>query len=368
MREVSFKIRNFFRKINKKKLVISLFLTALVFSVSFLTLGLVKYYQNSVINQDNAKLFYTFKPHTLRKYNTSLINDSDLQEKFLSYNISYGIDVSEWQDHIDWKQVASTGISFAMIRCGFREIDGSNVKEDGRFRENIVGAREAGLNVGVYFFGTARNQEEAIEEAEFTVNLIKDYDINYPVVYDAEVINRGRLEGVDYSTLTDNILAYTDTIESYGYASMVYSYSSALTYYYDTGRLDGKLIWLAYYGDHADYNGNFNMWQYADNGRVAGINAYVDLNISYFTYVDNEDEIVANPDYRSAPATEFTSVNDEIRVKADTVLRSSPTTSIPNKIKTLPGGTILKIKGLSNDFSNILYNGIVINISNKKIS
>lgn len=368
MREVSFRVRNFFRKLNKKKLVISLFLTALVFSVTFLTLGLIKFYQNKVIDEDNAKLFYTFKPHTLRTYNTSLINNSDLDEKFLSYNVSYGIDVSEWQDDIDWKAVASTGISFAMIRCGFREIDGNNVKEDGRFRENIKEAREAGLNVGVYFFGTARTQAEAVEEAEFTINLIKDYDINYPIVYDAEVINRGRLEGVDYSTLTDNILAFTDTIESYGYTSMVYSYSSALTYYYDTGRLDGKLIWLAYYGDFADYNGNYNMWQYSDQGRVAGINAYVDLNISYFTYVDKEEDIVANPNYRTAPATEFTSVNEDIRVKADTVLRSSPTTSIPNKVKTLSAGTTLKRIGVSPEFSKVLYNGKVMYILNKQVN
>ena len=71
------------------------------------------------------------------------------------------------------------------------------------------------MRVGVYFFGTAKNREEALEEAEFTVNLIKDYNLSYPVVYDIESFDEGRLSRVSYSTITDNILTFTETVGSY---------------------------------------------------------------------------------------------------------------------------------------------------------
>lgn len=350
-----------------QKIAISTFIAFVIFSVVFLSFSLLKYYKNNIVDQKDVKLFYTFKPHTLKKYSNSLIADADISEKFLSYNVSYGIDVSEWQGDIDWETVASTGISFAIIRCGFRETQGARIKEDAYFRKNIVEARNAGLNVGVYFFGTARTADEAREEAEFTLDLIKDYDINYPIVYDFEVFNRDRLTGIDYSTSTDNILIFTDIIESYGYASMIYSYKSAFSSYLDTGRLDGKLLWLAHFVEQTDYTGNYNMWQYSETGSVAGITGNVDLNVSYFTYVDSEKDIVQNPNYVSAPDMSFTSVDEEVKTLSNAVLRNSPTTYLPNKLRTLPYGTTLQRVGISDEYSKVLYNGRVAYIKNSDL-
>ena len=368
MREFSFRVRQFVRKLDKKKFGISLFLALLAFTVTFFSLNLYKYYKNNVVTINDDRLFYTFKTNTFKNLTTNINTSTSLNEQFLSYNVSYGIDVSEWQGDIDWNRVAATGINFAIIRCGFREIDGSNVKEDAYFRKNVKEAREAGLNVGVYFFGTAKTQEEAREEAEFTISLVKDYDISYPIVYDAEVLNRGRLEGISASTVTDNILAFTDVIESYGYTSMIYSYSSALSYNFDTGRFDGKLLWVAYFGETLDYNGNYNMWQYSDAGRVDGVPGYVDLNVSYFTYVEKEEDIVNDPNYKKGPDLNYESVNEEVTTKSGAVLRSSATTDVPNKVVTLSYGTKLKRIGKSDTFSKILYNGKVVYILNKELN
>lgn len=348
-----------------QKTIIYSFLGIVLLIVFFLTISLVDYYQINVKNQKETQLLYVFEPNTIRyNYETSNIN-ADISEQLLSYGISYGIDVSEWQGNIDWEKVANTGINFAIIRCGFRETVGSEIKEDAAFRKNIEDATRAGLKVGVYFFGTAKNEEEALEEANFTINLIKDYNLTYPVVYDIESFNEGRLRNVSYSTLTDNILTFTETVGSYGYETMVYSYKNAFTYMLDTGKLDGKLIWLAHYVDETDYKGNYDMWQYTSKGRVDGISGNVDLNISYFKYVDNESLIVENPNYKKAPEIIFEAVNEEVITKKNTPMRSSATLEMPNSLGSLPKETSLLRTGISTDFSKVLYNGRVVYIENE---
>ena len=224
---------NFIKRIlsNKKlvRIITITFMTIILLLIGFLTVNLFIFYNKNIKkSSDGDLLYYNFKPNTIALSKNAVdYSNVDISEQFLSYGISYGIDVSEWQGDINWDKVKKTGISFAMIRCGYRQIVGNNYYEDAKFKQNIEGAINAGLSVGVYFYGTAKNEQEALEEAEFTVNLIKDYNITYPVVYDAEVFNRGRLANVSYSTITDNILTFTETVGSYGYETMVYSYYDA---------------------------------------------------------------------------------------------------------------------------------------------
>lgn len=354
---------------NKKAMRISffVFITIILLSVAFLTVNLFLYYNIAMKPANGVPLYYDFKPNTVEyAFNPNVVND-DISEQFISYGISYGVDVSEWQGNIDWNRVRATGISFAIIRCGFRQTEGSQVKEDANFRQNIEGAIAAGLKVGVYFFGTAKNEREALEEAEFTVNLIKDYNLTYPVAYDTETFNTGRLKGVSYSTLTDNVLTFTETVASYGYETMVYSYHNAFTYILEMGKLEGKLIWLAHFVDQTNYTGNYNIWQYTSAGRVDGIKTNVDLNVSYFTYVDNEEDIVPNPNYVYAPEIALAPVEDKVKTIRKATIRTSPTTDIPNRLGAIPRGTILTRTEMGDTYSLVEYNGRSVYISNKDI-
>lgn len=354
------RLKDLFEKVvhNQKLIhIVAPILLATVFVVvAFLTVNLFLYLSAKNHKSDEIPLYYDFKPNTVEyAYDPSIIH-ADISEQFLSYEVSYGVDVSEWQGGIDWERVKATGISFAMIRCGFRQTEGSEVIEDANFRKNIEGAIAAGLKVGVYFFGTAKTQEEALEEAEFTVNLIKDYNLTYPVVYDIETFNKGRLKNVKASVITDNILTFTETVGSYGYETMVYSYHDALSYTLDTGKLDGKLIWLAHWVDKTDYKGNYNMWQYTDSGRVDGIKTNVDLNVSYFTYVDTENEIVDNPNYVESPSVPLSQVNEQVKVKKKTTFRTSPTSTMPNRLGTISKGEVITRIGIGEVYSQIIYN------------
>ena len=205
-----------------------------------------------------------------------------------------GIDVSKWQGKINWKSVKSAGIDFAVIRIGFRGENGIIYKDDCA-DYNIQQAEKAGVLVGVYFFSTATNTAEAVEEAKWTVSAIAGYPISYPVVYDCEGFknSESRMYGISNTQRTDNALAFLKYVEQNGYEGMLYSAKSELenSAYWDTERIEAAYkVWVARYPDipypktaHPDYSGKYDMWQYTDRGQVSGISGNTDMVVSYFT-------------------------------------------------------------------------------------
>ena len=273
-------------------------------------------------------------------------------------NTSLGIDVSTWQGNIDWKKVKKAGINFAMIRCGFRGMDSGEIKMDSYFLKNIKGAIANNINVGVYFFSMAKNKNEAIEEAEWVVNLIKDYDISYPVAIDTEIFDKYRLKGVSYSTLTNNAIAFSDYVKSKGYTPMIYSYARAFNQYFDTAKFDNYRIWLAQYNDEATYKGRYYMWQYTSSGSVPGISGRVDMNVSYFSVTnDATKRSIVNGVYKpgNLDEVEFKELEMNTTLTKDVSLRISPYTTIPNKAGILNKGTKIKVVGLGKEWVKIIY-------------
>lgn len=195
-----------------------------------------------------------------------------------------GIDVSEFQGKIQWEKVKDTGIDFVMIRCAYRSMVKGEIREDSTFKYNISEANRLGIPVGVYFYSTAINKKEAIEEASFVLNLIKEYDVIYPVVYDFEMFNENRTKGLNDKVINDNAIYFLDYIRSHGYHGMLYANLRSLLNHFDIDAFKGYPLWYAQYIDMVTYDGEYAMWQYADNGRVDGILGNVDLDEAYYAY------------------------------------------------------------------------------------
>ncbi|MCR5398519.1 MAG: hypothetical protein K6E68_03180 [Lachnospiraceae bacterium] len=191
-----------------------------------------------------------------------------------------GIDVSKWNGSIDWKKVRNSGVSYVIIRCGYRGSTSGALIEDPTFRSNIKGATSAGLKVGVYFFTQATNEVEAIEEASMTLGLISGYNVSMPVYLDVEG-SGGRGDKIDSGTRTACINAFCKTISNSGYASGVYANKTWLEQKFNPGALGGARIWLAQYNTTPTYAGRYNMWQYSSKGKVSGISGNVDMNLLY---------------------------------------------------------------------------------------
>ena len=136
-----------------------------------------------------------------------------------------GIDVSTYQGEINWKKVKNSGIEYAIIRLGFRGYESGKIVLDSRFEDNIKGSLAAGLDTGVYFFTESINEKEAIEEAEFVIENLKDYEINMPVVIDVEEsanTQKTRTKDVTAEQRTKNVIAFCETIKKAGYDVMIY--------------------------------------------------------------------------------------------------------------------------------------------------
>ena len=190
-----------------------------------------------------------------------------------------GIDVSQFQGQIDWSAVKAGGIDFAFIRVGYRGWGTGKLSEDNWVYENLKGAIDNGIQVGVYIYSQATTVAEAKEEAQYVLTRIKDYAVTLPVVIDfeyAEYPSTGRLTGRLYqaklskSDATAVCNAFLREVSAAGYRGAVYANKTMLEKQLNAGKLEGA-IWLAHYASSTDYSGSYEFWQCTASGYVEGI-------------------------------------------------------------------------------------------------
>lgn len=209
----------------------------------------------------------------------------------------FGIDVAYTQKDIDWKKVKEAGVEFAIIRCGFRGY-GSEGKlvEDTYFEKNIKGAQAQGINVGVYFYTQALDEEEAREEAAFALKTIKPYNITGPVVIDVENASATeRVKDLTKEERTSNVIAFCDAVAEAGYKPMIYANTRYFVIKMEIDRLENIDKWYANYNSLEmkegssvwEYNDplmfpyEYKMWQYSETGEIPGIPTGVDLDVLF---------------------------------------------------------------------------------------
>ena len=218
-------------------------------------------------------------------------NSSDKPQFFNgSGEYGEGIDVSKHNGDIDWKQVADA-VDFAIIRVGYRGYGTGEIGEDENYAENLKGANKAKIPVGVYFYSQATTVEEAIEEAQLAIDLIKPYKIKLPVFIDFEYPldsdkkRTGRLAEADLSgkEAAEIINAFCRRVKTAGYYAGVYASSSILNFEIKTSDLDKDIyIWVADYNERVTYLGHYDLWQYTKSGSCDGVNSkYTDRNYWY---------------------------------------------------------------------------------------
>ncbi len=200
-----------------------------------------------------------------------------------------GIDVSRYQKEIDWEKVREDGVSFAMIRLGYRGDSEGKLQLDPLYEDNIEGALNNDIAVGVYFWTQAVSVEEAEEEAEFVLDALKPYKITWPVALDIEEGGSGdRTSLLTASQRTDIAVAFCERIREAGYTPMLYSNIRWFIEKLELERLMDYEIWFAQYYNRPFFPYAFQMWQYTSNGSVAGIEGDVDYNLCFKDYAKKE--------------------------------------------------------------------------------
>ena len=221
------------------------------------------------------------------------IKDSDQvmqyydNEKWISHK---GIDVSKYQEEIDWEQVATDDVEYAFIRLGIRGYTKGEILEDENFEENIKGALRNDIAVGVYFFTQAVSTEEAEEEAQYVLDALEPYRVDYPVVIDVEAVSNAnaRTKDLTKEERTQYCITFCEKIREAGYTPMIYGNLKTFMLMLDLEQLEDYEKWVAFYDEPLYYPYAFKVWQYTDEGSVAGIEGKVDLNISFEEASDDD--------------------------------------------------------------------------------
>ena len=194
-------------------------------------------------------------------------------------DVSVGIDVSHHQGVIDWQAVADSGVEFAVIRLGYRGLTGGQLHTDDWVQENLRGARDAGLQLGAYFYSQAISVEEARQEAAFALEILGELELELPLVFDWEQEERTKYVPVD--VVTDCAIAFCQAVEQAGHQPMVYFNSYQAKNLMDMERLEEYPWWLAMYDVGEDFPCRMDIWQYSCTGSVPGIEGNVDMNIMF---------------------------------------------------------------------------------------
>lgn len=194
------------------------------------------------------------------------------------------IDVSAWQNTIDWQAVKNAGVEGAIIRLSYGWGNGFDVQA----KRNISECKRLGIPFGVYVFSYAESAADGASEGADVVNLLRQAgvnpgDLSYPVFYDLENWTyTGHKSPTSPSVYDGMVNSWYGKLQAAGYNNLsVYSYTSYLNSALNSSNIHGKTRWVAQYGSTIQYTAfptNDRGWQYTSGGSINGISGRVDMN------------------------------------------------------------------------------------------
>ena len=214
------------------------------------------------------------------KYIEKDISFKEATSRYKSDKTRLGIDVSKWQEDIDWKKVANEGVEFAILRMGYQNGFDGEVAIDPYFEKNVKGCMDNNIPISVYFSSYAKSVDEAKAQADWICDKLEAYNYsNINVSFDWENWNSFNKLGLSLNDINDMADIFMDECVSRGHKSMLYG---SKTYLEAVWKNDKKYqVWLANYVEDTSYMGDYKIWQFCQTGIVDGIGGKVDINIMY---------------------------------------------------------------------------------------
>jgi GH25 family lysozyme M1 (1,4-beta-N-acetylmuramidase) len=199
------------------------------------------------------------------------------------------VDISEFQQNIDFNKMKNDGIKAVIIRAGYgREVS----QKDSMFESHFRNAKNANLKIGVYWYSYADSVNDAEKEAKACLECIKNKSLDMPIYYDLEDSSQLHLGKTKITEIAER---FCETVKENGYRAGVYANLNWFNNYLDYKRLKSKYsIWLAQYNDKAELD--CDIWQNSSTGRVSGYSGNIDTNVIYNDNIFGKSESkVAKP-------------------------------------------------------------------------
>lgn len=246
--------------------------------------GSSQWYDGSTRIKGDGRIIYSY---LILWFSDGFFGEGDKGGVGAMFSFKTGIDVSKWQGTIDWEKAKADGVEFAMLRAGYGR---NNIDE--QFERNISECNRLGIPCGIYWFSYAYTEEMAEKEAEYALQSVSKFKLEYPIAFDFEgdSVNYAAKNGVvaDKELVSAMARAFCKRIEQGKYYAMLYTNPSYLSEYFDTdipGEFD---IWLAKWPTNPDPSEKPSqaggIWQYTNSGDVNGISGRVDMDAAYIDY------------------------------------------------------------------------------------
>lgn len=194
----------------------------------------------------------------------------------------HGIDISHYQDDINWDKLRQSIISGCPLRFVIIKSTEGSSRIDEKFEENFYQAREHGFIRGAYHFWS--NKSKPREQAYFFLEHAKLEKGDLPPVLDIEHFPKG----TTIENFQRDVLTWLHIVEDrYHVKPIIYTYFKFKEQYLNAPVFDDYPYWIAhYYVEKVEYKGQWKFWQHTDAGRLPGIRGYVDFDIYNGSYYD----------------------------------------------------------------------------------
>mgnify|MGYP004622613761 FL=1 len=249
-----------------------------------------RYSDGRLINNDESVAAYDSRNISTawKKVNGRYVNDKG---QIIPGAQKKGIDVSKWQEKIDWEKVKADGVEFAIIRCGYGNNTTSH--DDAYWEYNVSECERLGIPYGVYLYSYATDLDYAKSEAEHTLRLLKGHHPTLPVYYDLEDT---KVKDAGQTMIGKMAQTYCNTVSEAGYRVGIYASLSWWNGCLNTSVFQNSSWskWVAQWNSTCDYKGSYDMWQCSEKGTVNGIDGQVDLDFWMVKTADVEAVEVAD--------------------------------------------------------------------------
>ena len=223
---------------------------------------------------------FTLKVRESSTYKEDNINFKDAVSKYKTESTNLGIDVSKWQEEINWEVVKNEGVEFAILRMGYQKGFDGEVLVDPYFEQNIKGCKENNIPVAIYFSSYAKSEEESRSHAKWIYENLKNEDLsNLTVAFDWENWNSFNTLGISLTDINNIADGFMEECENLGYKSMLYGSKTYLEEVWQNSK--NYPVWLANYVSQTSYKKSYKLWQFCQTGLINGVAGAVDINVMY---------------------------------------------------------------------------------------
>lgn len=203
----------------------------------------------------------------------------------------HGIDVSHYQENIDWEKLRNANLDTAPVTFVFiKATEGVSLMDD-NFNLNFYEAKQNDFVRGAYHFFIP--DMDARKQAEFFLKQVHLEPGDLPPVLDVE--KAGSLTEVQ---LKKAVKTWLDIVEAkYNVKPIIYTGYKFKLHYLNDDMFNDYPYWIAhYYVEQLEYKGKWDFWQHTDCGKVKGIKGNVDCNIFNGSYEELMQLTIKEPD------------------------------------------------------------------------